>query len=69
MIYRGAETPHSAADLIGDRRLKALAARLGDTSAPTAVRALEDVKRVHLADSLMGLKVPAVRGAAVLIMP
>jgi 16S rRNA (guanine527-N7)-methyltransferase len=59
MIYSGAENPHSHAD----RRPAVIEAR-GEPSAPTSVHEAASVERIHIADSLAGLEVDAVRGAA-----
>src|SRR3954447_19145941 len=59
MIYSGAENPHPHAD-----RLRALIEALGERSAPTSVHEAASVERIHIADSLAGLEVPAVVEAA-----
>jgi 16S rRNA (guanine527-N7)-methyltransferase len=44
-------------------RFARLAAALEDPAAPTSVHGRQEVERVHIADSLAGLEVPAVREA------
>jgi 16S rRNA (guanine527-N7)-methyltransferase len=58
MIYGSAE------ELVRSRPGRALLTALVDPGAPTSVHAEADVERIHIADSLMGLEVPAVRSAA-----
>ena len=63
MIYREPQNPHSHVDLLRDPRVQGLVTALGDSSAPTSVHEADQVGRVHIADSLAGLEVDAVREA------
>jgi 16S rRNA (guanine527-N7)-methyltransferase len=63
MIYRGPQNPHSHVDLLRDSRVQRYVKALRDPSAPTSVHDAQGVARVHIADSVVGMDVDAVREA------
>jgi 16S rRNA (guanine527-N7)-methyltransferase len=63
MIYMDPQNPHSYVDLLRDSQVQGLVRALREPSAPTSVHDADQVGRVHIADSLVGLEVDAVREA------
>jgi 16S rRNA (guanine527-N7)-methyltransferase len=63
MIYRGPHNPRSYREVLNSERVRALVGALGDASAPTSVHDRREAEKVHIADSLVGLEVDAVRQA------
>ena len=63
MIYVAPQNPHSYVHLLRDAKTRALIDALADPLAPTSVHASAEAERVHIADSLAGLEVDAVRTA------
>jgi 16S rRNA (guanine527-N7)-methyltransferase len=63
MIYGEPPTPHSYADFVRAEPVSGLVRALVEASAPTAVHDRDEVLKVHIADSLAGLEVDAVREA------
>ena len=64
MIYGGPQNPHSYEDFVRGEAVCGLVRALTDASAPTSVHDGQEVLNVHIADSLVGLEVDAVREAA-----
>jgi 16S rRNA (guanine527-N7)-methyltransferase len=64
MIYGAPQGPHSYAEFLRSDSVRALVGALSDSTAPTSVHEIDEVENVHIADSLAGLEVPAVRDAA-----
>jgi len=63
MIYGGPHNPHSYEDFVRGESVRGLVSALAESSAPTGVHQRDEVLKVHIADSVVGLEIDAVREA------